>query len=81
MPLYDPYVTPIFYASLIYQDSSIKGCVFLLCCCHGHGNFQDDFLQTFSFLHVHDPYYPFRLLTNLGKQPGQGKDTVIRTAD
>ena len=32
MPLYDPYVTPIFYASFIYQDSSIKGCVFLLCC-------------------------------------------------
>ena len=24
MPLYDPYVTPIFYASFIYQDSSIK---------------------------------------------------------
>ena len=23
MPLYDPYVTPIFYASFIYQDSSI----------------------------------------------------------
>ena len=32
MPLYDPYVVPIFYASFIYQDSSIKGCVFLLCC-------------------------------------------------
>ena len=49
--------------------------------CHGHGNFQDDFLLTFSFLHVHDPYYPFRLLTNLGMQPGQDKNTVIRTAD
>ena len=24
MPLYDPYVTPIFYASFIYQDSYIK---------------------------------------------------------
>ena len=23
MPLYDPYVTPIFYASFIYQDISI----------------------------------------------------------
>ena len=33
--------------------------------CHGHGNFQDDFLLTFSFLHVRAPYLPFRLLTNL----------------
>ena len=24
MPLYNPYVTPIFYSSFIYQDSSIK---------------------------------------------------------
>ena len=31
MPLYDPYVTPIFYASFIYQDSSVKA-VILLCC-------------------------------------------------
>ena len=28
MPLYDPYVTPIFYASFIYQDSSIKAVYF-----------------------------------------------------
>ena len=41
--------------------------------CHGHGNFLDDFLRTFSFLHVHAPYSPFRLLTNLGKHTGQGK--------
>ena len=28
MPLYDPYVTPILYASFIYQDSSIKAVYF-----------------------------------------------------
>ena len=28
MPLYDPYVTPIFYSSFIYQDSSIKAVYF-----------------------------------------------------
>ena len=42
-------------------------------CCHGHGNFQDDFLWTFSFLHVHAPYHPFRLLMNLGKTLKQDK--------
>ena len=41
--------------------------------CHGHGNFQDDSLLTFSFLHVHAPYLPFRLLTNLGTHQRQGK--------
>ena len=41
--------------------------------CHGHGNFQDDFLRTFSFLHVHAPYPPFRLLTNLGTHRRQDK--------
>ena len=50
-------------------------------CCHGHGNFQDDFLLTFSFLHVHAPYYPFRLLTNLGNTPETRQNTVIQTAD
>ena len=28
MPLYNPYVTPIFYASFIYQDSSVKAVYF-----------------------------------------------------
>ena len=28
MPRYDPYVTPIFYASFIYQDSSIMAVYF-----------------------------------------------------
>ena len=28
MPLYDPYITPIFYASFIYRDSSIKAVYF-----------------------------------------------------
>ena len=45
----------------------------VLTLCHGHGNFQDDFLELFSFLHVHDLYPPFRLLTNLGTHPRQGK--------
>ena len=31
--------------------------------CHGHSNFQNNFLQTFSFLHVHVHYPPFHLLT------------------
>ena len=28
MPLYDPYVTPIFHASFIYQDSSFMAVYF-----------------------------------------------------
>ena len=49
--------------------------------CHGHGNFLDDFLRTFSFLHVHAPYPPFHLLMNLGETPEDKTNTEIRTAD
>ena len=45
--------------------------------CHGHCNFQDDFLRTFSFLHVHALYYPFRLLTNLGKHRTRQKTLLF----
>ena len=35
--------------------------------------FRTIFFELFSFLHVHDPYYPFRLLTNLRNTPRQDK--------
>ena len=44
--------------------------------CYGHGNFQDGFLWAFSFLHVHAPYPPFRLLTNL-REPPKTRQTLI----
>ena len=44
--------------------------------------FRTIFFELFSFLHVHAPYHPFRLLMNLGKDtPRRDKNTVIRTAD
>ena len=43
--------------------------------------FRTIFFELFSFLHVHAPYHPFRLLTNLGMHQRQGKDTSICTAD
>ena len=33
--------------------------------------FRTIFFELFSFLHVHAPYPPFHLLTNLGKAPTQ----------
>ena len=42
--------------------------------------FRTIFFELFSFLHVHAPYPPFRLLTNLGTHQTR-QNTVIRTAD
>ena len=42
--------------------------------------FRTIFFELFSFLHVHAPYHPFRLLTNLGKHQDK-TNTDIRTAD
>ena len=42
--------------------------------------FRTNFFELFSFLHIHVPYPPFRLLTNLGKHQDE-TNTVIRTAD
>ena len=37
------------------------------------------FFELFSFLHVHVPYPPFRLLTNLGRHTnGKHKDILIQ---
>ena len=38
--------------------------------------FRTIFFELFSFLHVHDPYPPFRLLTNLRK-PSKTRQTLI----
>ena len=43
--------------------------------------FRTIFFELFSFLHVHAPYPPFRLLMNLGNTPQDKANTVIRTAD
>ena len=48
--------------------------------CHGHGIFRTIFFELFSFLHVHVPYPPFRLLTNLGKHQDK-TNADIRMAD
>ena len=43
--------------------------------------FRTIFFELFSFLHVHAPYPPFRLLTNLGTHQRQDEALCIRTAD
>ena len=43
--------------------------------------FRTIFFELFSFLHVHAPYSPFRLLTNLRNTPRQDKNALIRMAD
>ena len=42
--------------------------------------FRTIFKELFSFLHVHTPYHPFRLLTNLGKHRDK-TNADIPTAD
>ena len=43
--------------------------------------FRTIFFELFSFLHVHTPYLPFRLLTNLGNTPKTRQKHCIRMAD
>ena len=42
--------------------------------------FRTIFFELFSFLHIHNPYPPFCLLTNLGR-PLKTRQTLILTAD
>ena len=39
--------------------------------------FRTIFFELFSFLHVHTPYYPFRLLTNSRNTPRQDKTLLF----
>ena len=43
--------------------------------------FRTIFFELFSFLHVHIPYPPFCLLTNLRNTPRQDQNTMICTAN